>query len=235
MKKMFIAMLLFGILMFGCLGEPETPPEEPEEVPEEPVAVPDPSFAVTSPADGVVIKTTEEFTDVTVSLAVQNLIVKPPGGSAEKGYGHFHFTLDQGSPVVVSSKTHTLIGLEPGEHTLMIELMNNDHSAYSPAITRTVSFTIEEEATEYQPKELEVVIRDFSYEPEDVSATVGDTIVWKNEGRYPRAAMCDGMFDTKMIAPGESSSTTMEKAFSCDFFTPNYPTMTGHITVVLAE
>jgi plastocyanin len=236
MNKILIVMLMFGILLFGCLGEPQTPPDEPEEEePDEPEPVPNPTFTITGPNDGQVIMTTEEFTDLTVSIAVQNLVVKPPGGSAEKGYGHFHFTLDDGSPIVVSSKTHTLSGISPGEHTLKVELMNNDHTQYSPPIVATVSFTVEEEITEYQPKEIEVVIKDFAYEPEETNAMVGDTIVWNNEGRYPRAAICEGAFDTGMIAPGESKSTTLDKAISCDFFTPNYPSMVGKLTVTEPE
>ncbi len=238
MNKLLIAIIVFGMLLFGCtegpspVEEEEEPEKEETEVPE---TVPDPSFTITSPNYGQIIKTDKEFTDISVSLSVQDLIVKPPGGSAEKGYGHFHFILDEGSPIVVSSKSHTLSGVSPGEHTLKVELMNNDHTPYSPPISESVSFVVDMEQTEYQPAEHEVIINDFSYEPDTLNVKVGDAVVWKNEGKFPRSATCKGFFDTRMISPGESESVIFEKEFSCDYFASNYPLMKGRITVEEAD
>lgn len=239
MSKLIISMLLFSILLFGCLGEPEAP-EEPEEVPPSgDDLIPTPSFTIVSPAAGQVVKTTEESAEVPVSISAQNLIVKTPGGEAKKGDGHFHFVLDGGEVVVVSTKTYALTGVDPGTHTLRVELMNNDHTPYSPPIVREVTFTVEREATEYVPQEHTVKIKDFAYEPEDITVNVDDRVTWMNEGAYPRSATCylDGkeVFDTDIIAPGQSATVTMEKAFTCQYYDLTFMKMKGHITVQAHE
>ena len=124
MDKLIISMLLFSILLFGCLGEPEVPDEMPEEEEEQPEqVVPTPTFTIASPAQGEVVKSSEEFADVVVSISAQNLVVKAPGGAANKGDGHFNFVLDGGEVIVVSGKTYTLTGLSSGSHTLEVELI----------------------------------------------------------------------------------------------------------------
>ncbi|MFH1394004.1 MAG: plastocyanin/azurin family copper-binding protein [Candidatus Micrarchaeota archaeon] len=236
MSKLIISMLLFSILLFGCLGEPEVPEEpEGETPPGEDVTIPMPSFTIVSPAAGAVVKSAEENAEVTVSVSAMNLIIKTPGGAAKKGEGHFHFMLDGGNAIVVSEKTYTLTGINPGTHTLRIELMNNDHTAYSPPIVKEVTFTVEYEPAEYLPQEYTVKIKDFAFEPAQITVNVDDVVTWVNEGAYPRSATCylNGVeiFDSDIIGPGEQASVTMKKAVTCEYYALTYMAMKGHITV----
>jgi hypothetical protein len=85
------------------------------------------------------------------------------GGAKEEGAGHLHFSMDDGrydtpkysgangklavqlgvdgqySPATEPAITYT--GLPPGEHTLEVDLVNNDHSETGTSATTT--FTVE--------------------------------------------------------------------------------------------
>lgn len=238
MEKIIISMLLCSILLFGCIdlgGGSQEVPDETVEEPEVKENVPNPAFNIVSPLDGETITSDEEFSEVTVSIAVQNLVLKTPGGSAKKGEGHFHFVLDNGDPVIVTTKTYTLKGLESGEHTLKVELMNNDHTPYSPSVKRTVKFTIEGGAREYEPTDYTVKIKDFSYEPANIVVNVGDRVTWVNEGAYPRSATCSGKFDTMVIAPKQNATITMDQPLDCEYFSLTHMAMKGHIKVEKVE
>ena len=189
-----------------------------------------PSFTIVSPDESEVISTTEEQASVDVVLSTSNLVLRQ-SGTKTVGEGHFVFTLDDTDTFPVYAKIFTLENVAEGEHVLKIELVHNDGSSYVPSITRSVGFYVEKEVTEYVPVEYTVYMDDFSYDPEDITVNVGDTVTWVNEGAYPRSATCTGMFDSEMIGPGESASVVMTTAGECDYFSLNHPPMTAHITV----
>jgi hypothetical protein len=57
------------------------------------------------------------------------------------GEGHLHFALDL-QPLVVWEKSdpYTFPNIPPGDHQLMVELANNDHSSLSPRVMRQITF-----------------------------------------------------------------------------------------------
>lgn len=96
------------------------------------------SFEITSPAAGASV----EGPSVTLQVEVANLLLQTPGGGNQPNQGHLHLYLDGGSDYdVVYEATHAL-ALAPGEHTLRVELRNNDHSPLSPPVAQEVSFTV---------------------------------------------------------------------------------------------
>jgi hypothetical protein len=90
-------------------------------------------------------------TTVTVNFAVTNFEIVPssvPISEAGKhpelnqpGQGHLHFMLDM-QPLVVweESKPYTFLDIPPGDHQLMVELANNDHSSLSPRVLQQIHF-----------------------------------------------------------------------------------------------
>jgi hypothetical protein len=130
-----VASLLAIALYGGCLGQ------APEEVitPREEVETPE--FVILSPEAGEHL----HGDSVTVSLQPINLEVLPAGGPVKLNEGHFHITLDETGYEVVYSTSHTYTELSPGEHTIQVELVNNDHTPKSPRVVKTVTFTVEEE------------------------------------------------------------------------------------------
>ncbi len=230
-------VLAFGILIlvFGCIDFGEAAPEENETVEPTPEpAVRTPSFTIVSPDGGEVITTETAYGSVDVVLSTSDLIIKPEGSVPNKvGEGHFSVSVNDGDKLHIFSKTYTLEGIEPGSHTLRVELLNNDHTSYSPPIVKTVNFYIEKISTEYVPKDYTVTIHDFSYDPETITVTKGDRITWENKGAYPRTATYTGVFDTDVIAPGGNATVTMDTAGTFEYYSLTYFAMKA--TVIVEE
>src|SRR6266487_3590610 len=97
-----------------------------------PVTAAGPSLTVTSPKDGEVITSS----DVTITFTATDFKIVPttvPVSEAGKhpeankaGEGHLHFILDL-QPLIVWEKTdpYILKNVPPGDHQLMVELVNN--------------------------------------------------------------------------------------------------------------
>jgi len=112
-----------------------------------PAAAQGPGLTVQAPADGAIV----EGTDVKVAYTATGIKIVPssvPVSEAGKhpeankpGEGHIHLVLDL-QPLVVWEKTepYTFTNVPPGQHQLMVELVNNDHSSLSPPIMQRISF-----------------------------------------------------------------------------------------------
>jgi plastocyanin len=236
MNKIIISCLLFSILLFGCidLGAPEEPEKNITPPPPKPVAKP--TFSVTSPINGEVVYAADTTADVNVLLSTKDLVVKPSGTDAKTGEGHFRLSLDNGAYVSFFSKSYILQGVGIGQHTLTIELVNNDNTPYSPAIVKTVAFEVQKAAPiVYQPKEYTVEILDFSYNPSSLDLKVGDSVTWINSGAYPRSATCfingNEMFDTNVLGPGESTTLVLDELMDCEYYSVTHMAMKGTLKV----
>lgn len=106
-----------------------------------------PALKVTAPTSGNVINAS----NVTVSFQVAGFNIVPstvPLAEAGKrpdanrpGEGHLHIMLDL-QPVIVweRSEKYILENVPAGEHQLMVELVNNDHSSLSPPVVQHIRF-----------------------------------------------------------------------------------------------
>lgn len=102
------------------------------------------SLSFISPTPGQIIVGDK----VTVKLAINNfsLVDYHTHPKATPGQGHIHLWLDQSNPTKVSaiktnSDTYTFENVKSGSHTLVAELVNNDHSSLSPQVITTVRFS----------------------------------------------------------------------------------------------
>lgn len=103
-----------------------------------------PLVSIASPTPGQTVTGSK----VPVSLAVVNfaLVDYRTHPLLVPGQGHVHLWLDQTdlskiSAVKATSNTYTFENVKPGNHTLVAELVNNDHSSLQPPVTTAVSFT----------------------------------------------------------------------------------------------
>ena len=83
-------------------------------------------------------------------------------------------------------------------------------------------------------EEVAVDIRDFAYEPAEVTVAVGDTITWTNQDPVPHTATATerGVLQSGAIAPdGGSFSQTFEAAGEFSYFCEFHPNMEGTIVV----
>ncbi len=104
-----------------------------------------PDLALISPTDGALVTGDA----VTVTFGVRDFAIVPsqiPVSELGKrpdanrpGEGHVHLMLDL-APLVVweRGEPYTFTGVPAGEHQLMVELVNNDHSSLSPPVVRQV-------------------------------------------------------------------------------------------------
>ncbi len=232
-SSLFAFLILF--LAFGCIAQQPTPSSNTSDNQTAPVVAKIPSFTLSSPANGETITTQEGSASITFKLSTKNLVTKPLGGQAKTGEGHFKIILDGNTVGTFASKTYQLDNIAPGEHTVKIELVNNDGKPYSPAIYKQITFTVIKEITVYSPADYTVVIHDFSYEPGTLTVKYSDRITFVNSGTFPRSATCrvgsTTVFDTTIIAPGKNSTVTMSTLGECDYFSLTYLLMKGKIIV----
>jgi len=110
-------------------------------------AVASASLTVVEPKDGASISrknVTVTFTASEITLVKTTVPVAEAGKHPEMnrpGQGHVHFVLDL-QPLVVweQADPYTFADVPPGEHQLMVELVENDHSSFSPRIMQTIRF-----------------------------------------------------------------------------------------------
>src|SRR5919202_182269 len=112
-----------------------------------PAGAQSPTLTVTAPADGATIQgasVTISFQTSGVNLVKTTVPLSEAGKHPEvnrPGEGHLHFALDL-QPLVVWEKSdpYTFSNVPPGDHQLMVELVNNDHSSLSPRVMQQVNF-----------------------------------------------------------------------------------------------
>jgi len=79
-----------------------------------------------------------------------------------------------------------------------------------------------------------VVIKNLSFSPENITAKVGDKIVWKNEDEEEHSVVSSGItFESSMLAKGESFEYVLKAPGTYSYFCSLHPQMTG--TIVVSE
>lgn len=231
MRKMILVLLVLGIvLLSGCFEQQPSQTANNTTVENKTAPVVQPSFTIVAPEENEQITVDGKSGSVSLILSTKNLVLRS-GGEKKIGEGHFLVSLDDNEPIELYEKTYTFEDVPEGDHIITVELVHNDGTHYTPRITKTVKFTVVSSIKEYTPSTYVVKIKDFSYEPSSLEVNVGDTVVWVNEGKFPRSATCTGLFDTQIIQTGKNASITMTKPLECDFISLNYPAVKGHIKV----
>jgi hypothetical protein len=99
----------------------------------------EPALTITAPEDGSTLYTTT----VSVTFNVENFTVGDNAGGTDDGY--VVYTLDAGTETnLFTTDAFDLSGLSLGEHTLNMWLADNNGVSLDPAVTYTVTFTIDE-------------------------------------------------------------------------------------------
>ncbi len=77
-----------------------------------------------------------------------------------------------------------------------------------------------------------VTIKDFAFDPGDLTVAKGTTVTWKNDDSAThRIKSGDGSFDSKDLKNGDSFEHTFDTAGSFDYICGIHPSMKGKITV----
>lgn len=231
--RMILLVLLAPMLLFGCVdtGGIIKSGEQGTVVPTEEVKVP--SFRVSAPSQGEIIKTDADSVDVTVTVSTTNLVVKNPSSKKVVGEGHFSISLDDNPAVLVYDKTYTFKEVVPGEHTITVELVNNDHTKYVPAQVKKATFLVEKTAPAV-PQGASVTIGSGKFVPQDVTVKAGGVVTWTNTDTMAHIITflnMDGA-DSGVIATGGTYAITFSTPGAYNYMSKKVPTMTGTVTVV---
>jgi plastocyanin len=229
--------MLMVLLLSGCTFLGQTSSDGTNNVTDNSTPSPvvkNPVFSITSPGPSEVISVSGTSAEVQLVLNTQNLVLKNPGGVAKKGEGHFKVSVDRATPFVVTSRSYSIQNLSIGEHSIRVELFNNDGKSYS--MSKEVSFTLEQEApTQYTPQTYTINIRDLSYQPSTVTVKVGDRVNFINTGSFPNSAtsFVDGkeIFNTGVMANGKNFSVTFTEVGEFEFYSVTNRQINGRIVV----
>lgn len=139
MKKLLIAAAAASLVLAGCTDDEPEPAGATD-------AMEEASVAFGSPEDGA-----EVTSPVTLEFSATALTVEP-AGEVNEGAGHFHVFTDtdcaaEGTVIGDEAQhfgdgsTSTEVELDPGEHTLCLQLADGAHTAlpYTHTITITVA------------------------------------------------------------------------------------------------
>ncbi len=151
-----MAFLMMGAVACGGGGEEPMPAEEPMEeapAPAEEAPAMNPSVSFASPADGATVSS-----PVSMEFAISNYDISPVPEEVETprdGMGHHHVGIDteclpvgeivpQGDPWVHFGDGSTTFEtmLEPGEHTLTLQLGDDEHRTQDGLCT-TITINVE--------------------------------------------------------------------------------------------
>jgi hypothetical protein len=112
-----------------------------------PAAAQGPTLVVSAPKNDAVI----DGNTITVTFTASNIKIVPTSVAVEEagkrpevnraGEGHLHFVLDL-QPLVVWEKVdpYTFTNVPAGDHQLMVEIVQNDHSSFSPPVVQHIRF-----------------------------------------------------------------------------------------------
>lgn len=77
-----------------------------------------------------------------------------------------------------------------------------------------------------------VTIRDFEFDPKDITVSVGTTVTWTNQGPTAHTATADdGTFDTGNLVKGATGTYKFTKAGKYDYHCTPHPYMKASVTV----
>ena len=78
----------------------------------------------------------------------------------------------------------------------------------------------------------QVTIKNFGFEPSNLTINAGDTVVFVNEDGAPHTATADnGSFDTGNLRRGQEASLSFSAGGTFSYFCAVHPRMKGSITV----
>ncbi len=78
---------------------------------------------------------------------------------------------------------------------------------------------------------IQVTIDKVAYNPVNISARVGDTIVWSNKDIVAHTATNRDKSWDFTIFPNKTAKVTLKKAGEIDYYCKFHPNMKGHISV----
>lgn len=193
-----------------------------------------PGFKIMSPLQGEMLQGDK----VTVSVAVFNHMLADFKANPEPkaGHGHVHLWLDtdpndpkvaykltKGAPVVFEH-------VQPGEHTLTVQLVGNDHKPIQPEVKQVVQFHTSANGT--AAKTYHVDLASFAFKPNALTVEAGAKVIFTNQDQAEHTVTAaDGSFDSGLFGKGETFEHTFSKPGVYKIYCQPHDRMVATITV----
>lgn len=195
-----------------------------------------PTLSVLAPTDGSTI--TGDKINVQVDVNNYDLVDFRSKSTPNEGQGHVHIWLDtdvtnpKEAYKLINDKTVDFDNVKPGDHTLTVQLVGNDHKPISPAIKQVIHFKTKSTTTTAEPKNYNISIEDFKYTPGTLTIPVGSTITFTNNDEVEHTVTeKDGSFDSDLFGNGETKKITFSKAGEYTIYCKPHTFMTAKIIV----
>lgn len=133
-----LGLLLALVLLAACATDTGSSGDS-SAAPSSGATVEPPTMTLVTPAAGAVVPAGT----VTVAVETTGLEFVMPSNTNVAGQGHVHFTLDDGSEEMSVEKSFEFENVEPGQHTLEAQLVQNDTKPFDPPVKQTIEFTVE--------------------------------------------------------------------------------------------
>lgn len=199
------------------------------------------SFRILSPKEGDVLHTTQ----IKVGIAAfhHQLVDFRQHMQAAAGQGHIHVWLDTDpkDPKVaykmISGEPAVFDNVQPGNHTLTVQLVGNDHKPLVPEVKQVIHFqtvasSTEKPAPAQATKTYSVDIHSYMFMPGEITVEAGSTVTFTNSDDVNHTVTAkDGSFDSGPISKGKSYSVTFSKPGVYQIYCKPHTFMTGTITV----
>lgn len=200
----------------------------------------EPSIKILGPTEGSLLYT--DKVQVGVSVFKHELADFRTYSTPKVGQGHVHIWLDTdvNDPKIayklVNGEPVTFDDVKPGEHTLTVQLVGNDHKPISPAVKKVVKFNTKKDAAspkqDTAPKTSTLTIKDFKFSPDPLTISVGSTLTITNNDEAAHTVTAkDGSFDSDLLSKGESKTIAFNKAGEYEIYCKPHTFMIGKIIV----
>ena len=194
-----------------------------------------PSFSIVHPSNGGEVETAGETADVEILLQTADMTLVAPSSTNVNGEGYFILTLN-GESESVSETSYVFEGIPLGEHTLVVEFVNNDGSSYAPKLKQTVYFSVVlQDGIVLGPQEYTVNLENGAFNPDSLEIKEGDMVTFVNYESMPHAiGIKKGTVTIATSSPlitGKGYTYTFENSGIYNCISLTVPTITGSIIV----
>lgn len=196
-----------------------------------------PELTISGVTEGQVIHGNE----ITVQTSVKNIMLRDfrTYTQPQPGEGHIHLWLDTdvNNPKIaykqVNAEPVVFKDLQPGEHTLTVQLVGNNHKPVEPQVMQVIHFrTAAAESMAAPIRTYTVNIANFDFAPGNLDIAAGDRVTFINQDEIKHTATSDsGLFDSGLLGKGESFTYTFDKPGAYPYHCIPHPMMKGTITV----
>ncbi|MDD5022907.1 MAG: cupredoxin domain-containing protein [Candidatus ainarchaeum sp.] len=224
-----LAIFAMFILFFGCINlDVDQQPEEEDDSEKQTL---NPSFNILYPANSAEIESSTSSMDLEILLTTSQLYLTSPSSQNVHGQGYFILKLDNSVSGAVLDNFYKFENVELGQHTLIVEFVNNDGSSYTPKISKTITFSIKLKEESHISDTYTVILENGVFTPNTLSIKKGDILLITNNEIMPHAFKISNLENSPPLKKGETFEVVFSDSGEYKITSLMIPTISLDITV----